>query len=40
MPHIGDLAGCFGFNDLLRQFFSVYIGLSPKEREKEKRKDR
>ena len=33
------LIGCFGFNGPLRQFF-VYIGPSPKEREKEERKDR
>ena len=33
------LVGCFGFNGPLRQY-SVYIGPSPKEREKEKRKDR
>ena len=29
--------GCFGFNGPLRQYFS--IGPSPKEREKEERKD-
>ena len=36
-----DLVGCFGFNGPLRQYFiSVYIGPSPKEREKEESKDR
>ena len=36
------LVGCFGFNGPLRQYFSlpVYIEPSPKEREKEERKDR
>ena len=34
-----DLVGCFKFNGPLRQY-SVYIGLSPKEREKEKKNDR
>ena len=36
----GWLVGCFGFNGLLRQndSISVYIRLSPKEREDEKRK--
>ena len=29
------LVGCFGFNGPLRQYFLVYIGTSPKEREKE-----
>ena len=33
------LVGCFGFNGPLDSI-SVYIGPSPKEREKEKRKDR
>ena len=32
----GWLVGCFGFNGPLRQYsISVYIGPSPKEREKE-----
>ena len=35
----GWLVGCFGFNGPLRQY-SVYIEPSPKEREKEERKDR
>ena len=34
------LVGCFGFNGPFLDSFSVYIGPSPKEREKEKRKDR
>ena len=34
------LVGCFGFNGTLRQNFSVYIGPSLKETEKEERKDR
>ena len=34
------LVGCFGFNDPLRQYFSLYRALSPKERETEERKDR
>ena len=33
------LVGCFGLNGPLRHI-SVYIGPSPKEREKEERKDR
>ena len=33
------LVGCFGFN-ALSDSISVYIGPSPKEREKEERKDR
>ena len=33
------LVGCFGFNGPLRSS-SVYIEPSPKEREKEERKDR
>ena len=33
------LVGCFKFNGPLRHI-SVYIGPSPKEREKEERKDR
>ena len=33
------LVGCFGFNGPLRQYFSLYRA-APKEREKEKRKDR
>ena len=33
------LVGCFGLNGPLRQY-SVYIGPSPREREKEKRSDR
>ena len=36
---VGWLVGCFGFNGPLRQYFNL-IGPSPKEREKEKRKDR
>ena len=32
------LVGCFGFNGV-SDSISVYIGPSPKEREKEKRKD-
>ena len=35
----GWLVGCFGFNGPLRQYFSLYRAF-PKEREKEKRKDR
>ena len=35
----GCLVGCFGFNGPLRSI-SVYIGPSPRESEKEKRKDR
>ena len=34
-----NLVGCFGFNGSLRQTVSVCIGPSPKEREKEERKD-
>ena len=34
------LVGCLGFNGTLRQNFSVYIGPSLKETEKEERKDR
>ena len=37
---VGWLVGCFGFNGPLRQYFSLYQGRLPKEREKEKRKDR
>ena len=33
------LVECFGFNGPLRQYFSLYRP-SPKEREKEERKDR
>ena len=33
------LVGCFGFNDRLRQYFSLYRAVSQK-REKEERKDR
>ena len=33
---IGWLAGCFGFNGPLRQYFSLYRA-SPKEREKEEK---
>ena len=36
LPVVGWLVG-FGFNGPLRQNFSVYIGLSPKEREKEEK---
>ena len=36
---VGRLVGCFGFNGLLRQYFSLYRAVS-KEREKEERKDR
>ena len=39
----GDLVGWLvdlGFNGPLRQYFSLYRGPSPKEREKEERKDR
>ena len=36
---VGWLVGCFGFNGPLRHI-SVYIGPSPKEREKEERKGR
>ena len=40
-PHGVDwLVGCFRFKGPLRQYFCLYIGPSPKEREKEKRKDR
>ena len=44
MKHIGnndsELVDCFGFLTALRDSISVYIGPSPKEREKEERKDR
>ena len=36
----GWLVGCFGFNDPLRQYFSLYRAASQREREKEERKDR
>ena len=36
---VGWLVGCFGLNDPLRNI-SVYIRLSPRKREKEKRSDR
>ena len=34
------LVGCSGFNSPFKQYFTVYIGPSPREREKEKRNDR
>ena len=37
---LGGSVGCFGLNGPLGQYFSVYIGLSPRERAKEKRNDR
>ena len=36
---VGSLVGCFGLNGPLRSI-SVYIRLSPRKREKEKRSDR
>ena len=36
---VGWLVGCFGLNGPLRSI-PVYIGPSPREREKEKRNDR
>ena len=32
------LVGCFGLNDPLRQYFSLYRAVSQREREKEKRR--
>ena len=37
---ISWMVGCVGLNGPLKQYFSLYIGPSPKEREKEKRSDR
>ena len=36
----GWLVGCFGFNDPLRQYFSLYRAVSQKERKKTDRGDR
>ena len=36
---VGWLVGCFGLNGPLKEYFSLYRA-SPREREKEERKDR
>ena len=37
---IGWLVGCFGFNCPLRQYFSLYRGISQREGEREEKRQR
>ena len=34
---VGWLVGCFGFNDPLRQYFSLYRAVSLRKREREEK---